>query len=71
MLNKTQNISVEGMTCVNCKKILAKSILHITGVSKVNIKLSTKVAIVVFDSSKTTETKIVEQITIQGYEVIT
>lgn len=61
---------VDGMTCINCKRILSTNMLNINGVLSVNVNLSTKEVIVVYDSTKTSEDIFAEQLINHGYEII-
>ena len=51
---KTIALDVPGMTCSLCPVTVKKSLTRVQGVSKVDVSLEKKVAVVTFDDSKTT-----------------
>jgi copper chaperone CopZ len=65
-----KKFNVDGMTCINCKKIISKNILNINGVLSVNVNLVKREVNVVYDAMKTSEDKISGQIINHGYEII-
>ena len=63
-----KNISIEGMMCDNCKKHVEKALSKIEGVTKVEVSLENKNAII--ETSKEIENaKIIKAIKEEGYEV--
>ncbi|MDZ4660202.1 MAG: heavy-metal-associated domain-containing protein [Pseudomonadota bacterium] len=67
-LSKKSCYKVEGMTCAACTTTTKASIKKLDGILDVKVSLDAKSATVIFDSSKTTETKIKERIDFIGYK---
>lgn len=65
--SKTETIKLNSIVCDNCVDRLNKVIGSIDGVSKVDISLAEKQAVVTFDDSKTNLAQIENAITSSGY----
>jgi len=64
---KTVALDVPGMTCPTCPITVKKALNKLPGVSKIDIDLSKKQAIVTFDDSKTSTQALVAATTNAGY----
>lgn len=64
---KTVALNVPGMTCSACPITVKKALNKVPGVTKIDIDLSKKQAIVTFDDSKTTTQALVAATTNAGY----
>ncbi len=65
--DKTITFDVEQMTCATCPIAVRKAMLRVNGVDKVEVDLKNKLAIVTFDSSRTTPTEIGQSSTDVGF----
>lgn len=67
--NKTKKVevSVSGMTCSNCAKLLEQSIKNVDGVRAAAVNFSTETALIEYDPAKITLKKIFETIEKSGY----
>ncbi len=64
---KTVALNVPGMTCPTCPITVKKALNRVPGVSKIDIDLSKKEAIITFDDSKTSTQALVAATTNAGY----
>ncbi len=64
---KTVALNVPGMTCPTCPITVKKALNKVPGVSKIDIDLSKKQAIITFDDSKTSTQALVAATTNAGY----
>jgi len=64
---KTVALDVPGMTCPTCPITVKEALNKVPGVSKIDIDLSKKQAIVTFDDSKTSTQALVAATTNAGY----
>lgn len=62
-------ITVEGMTCGHCKAAVEKAVASVDGVSKVEVDLGRKEAVVLFNPDRTGEEELKKVIRDQGYQV--
>ncbi len=67
---KVLNISIEGMSCSHCQNAVSKAIESLAGVSKVEVSLENKTAVVSFDETVLTPTAIIASVEDEGYRVI-
>ncbi len=65
---KETSFAVKGMTCSGCVANVEKSLKKIDGVTKYEVSLETNSAKVEFDPSKTSETKIAEEMNKTHYK---
>lgn len=66
---KTTTIDLStNMVCSMAEKIIVKAVKKVTGVVDIEIDPETKTAVVTYDDSKTTVSKIVRAITKSGYD---
>ena len=69
IMNQTKKtFSVKGMHCASCVLIIEKSLKNIEGVSGANVNLVTEKATVEYDSSKTTDDKLISAVANAGYK---
>jgi len=61
------NLSIAGMTCVNCANIVKKSLTDIPGIQKVDINIVQNKAHIVFDETKIDEDTIIARINTTSY----
>ncbi len=64
---RTVTLSVPGMTCVSCPVIVKGSLAEVSGVSKVEVSLEQKTAVVTFDDAKASVGDLVSATTNAGY----
>jgi Cu+-exporting ATPase len=70
-MNKIKKIfSIKGMHCASCVLIIEKSLKNIEGVSDASVNLVTEKAVVEYDSSKTTDEKIISAVANVGYKAL-
>ena len=50
--DRTITLAVENMTCASCPLIVRKSLERVAGVSRADVSLETKTAVVSFDDAK-------------------
>jgi periplasmic mercuric ion binding protein len=50
---RTVTLTVDNMYCEACPYIVRKTLEHVSGVSKVSVSFKEKIAVVVFDDTKT------------------
>jgi copper chaperone len=62
-------INVEGMTCGGCVASVTKAIKRLEGVEQANVSLEGKIASVIYDTSKTSESDIRQAVRDAGYDV--
>jgi len=68
-MNKIKkNFSIKGMHCASCVLVIEKSLKNIEGVSEANVNLVTEKATVEYDSSKTTDDKLISAVANAGYK---
>jgi len=65
---KSTKIMVSGMTCQSCVRNITSGMKEKEGVVSIEVSLEKEIAFVTYDQSKTTETKIAEQISEMGYD---
>ena len=69
IMKQTQKtFSIKGMHCASCVLIIEKSLKSIEGVSEANVNLVTEKATVEYDSSKTTDDKLISAVANAGYK---
>ncbi|SRR6266851_4965243 len=64
---KTVTLDVPGMYCAACPITVKKALNKVQGVSKVDVSLEKKQAVVTFDDAKTDTTALVKATTDAGY----
>ncbi|MGH8628200.1 MAG: mercury resistance system periplasmic binding protein MerP [Gammaproteobacteria bacterium] len=64
---KTVTLSVNNMTCATCPPVVKKSLGQIDGVSRVEVSLEAKTAIVTYDDAKTDVAALIGATTNAGY----
>ncbi|NLC28411.1 MAG: cation-translocating P-type ATPase, partial [Campylobacteraceae bacterium] len=69
MANKTLNINISGMTCVNCSNAVEKVTKKLPGVEDVSVSFASSKGEFVYDPLKTDEAKIIAKIEKLGYGV--
>ncbi len=67
---KKSTIRVEGMTCAKCSGSVEKALKATPGVEKVEVSWERKEAVVEYDDTKVTETKLREVINGTGFKVV-
>ena len=68
-MNKIKkSFSIKGMHCASCVLVIEKSLKNIEGVSEANVNLVTEKATVEYDSSKTTDDKLISAVANAGYK---
>jgi len=67
---KKSTIRVEGMKCSKCSGSVEKALKATPGVEKVEVSLERKEAVVEYDDSKVTETKLREVINATGFKAV-
>lgn len=50
---RTVTLAVDGMTCASCPYIVRSALLDVPGVERAEVSFSEKVAVVIFDDTKT------------------
>lgn len=64
---KTVTLEVPTMNCVTCPFTVKKALQNVEGVSKAEVTFDTKLAVVTFDTGKTTVKALTEATTNAGY----
>jgi periplasmic mercuric ion binding protein len=64
---KTVTLRVNNMTCATCPPVVKKSLDRIDGVSRVEVSLEGKTAIVTYDDAKTDVAALIDATTNAGY----
>lgn len=67
-MNKTIQISINGMTCASCVLHIETDLKELEGVSEAVVNLPMKSGTVIFDPDKITEKKIIEAVKKAGYQ---
>jgi len=70
MAHIKKTFSIKGMHCASCVLIIEKSLKSIDGISEANVNLVTEKATVEYDSSKTTEDKLISAVANAGYKAL-
>ena len=65
----TVTFHVNGMSCTDCEKSVAKGVNELAGIVSVKASYTDSTTIVEYDKNKTTESEITGQIQKRGYEV--
>lgn len=60
-------LSVPGMSCVSCPAIVKGSLQEVEGVTKIEVSLEQKTAVVTFDDAKTSIEDLINATTNAGY----
>jgi len=68
MVHTKKTFSIKGMHCASCVLIIEKSLKNIEGVLEANVNLVTEKATVEYDSSKTTDDKLISAVANAGYK---
>jgi len=68
MAHIKKTFSIKGMHCASCVLIIEKSLKKVEGVSGANVNLVTEKATVEYDSSKTTDDKLISAVANAGYK---
>ena len=68
MTHIKKTFSIKGMHCASCVLIIEKSLKNTEGVSGANVNLVTEKATVEYDSSKTTDDKLISAVANAGYK---
>lgn len=61
-------VTVYGMTCENCRKVIIDGLEKIEGINKVTVKLPNRLVEVDFDQDTITLDKIKKEIQLLGYD---
>jgi mercuric ion binding protein len=64
---KTVTLAVSGMTCAACPITVKKALNRVEGVSKIDVSLEKKEAVVTFDDAKTNVEKLTKATANAGY----
>ena len=64
---KTVTLSVPGMTCAACPITVKKALSRVEGVSKIEVRLEKKEAVVTFDDAKTKVEALLDATNNAGY----
>ncbi|MGH8586524.1 MAG: mercury resistance system periplasmic binding protein MerP [Gammaproteobacteria bacterium] len=64
---KTVTLRVDNMSCATCPPVVKKSLGRIDGVSRVEVSLEAKTAIVIYDDAKTDVAALIDATTNAGY----
>jgi len=67
--NKTVNLNVEGMSCTGCENTIKDAVGKVAGVTSVTASHTDGLAVVKYDSTKTSIRNISDAITNAGYTV--
>lgn len=67
---KTSTIRVEGMHCKMCSASVKKALIATPGVSKVEVNLERKEAVIDYDDEKVTEAELREVINATGFKAV-
>ncbi len=65
--SKTVTLAVSNMTCASCPITVKKALTKVEGVSKADVSLEKKQAVVTFDDAKTSVAALVKATTDAGY----
>ena len=66
----TQQLQLQGMSCVSCAKAIDRAILGIPGVTSANVNFPTERAIVIFDPQKTNLENIQRAVVAAGFQAV-
>jgi mercuric ion binding protein len=66
-VEQTVTLNVPDMTCVSCPAIVKGSLTEVPGVSKVEVSLEQKTAVVTFDDAKASVGDLISATTNAGY----
>jgi mercuric ion binding protein len=64
---KTVTLRVDNMSCATCPPVVKKSLGRMDGVSRVEVSLEAKTAIVTYDDAKTDVAALIDATTNAGY----
>ncbi len=64
---KSVTLHVDNMTCATCPPVVKKSLGRIEGVSRVEVSLEAKTAVVTYDDAKTDVAALIDATTDAGY----
>jgi mercuric ion binding protein len=64
---KTVTLRVDNMSCATCPTVVKKSLGRMDGVSRVEVSLEAKTAIVTYDDAKTDVAALIDATTNAGY----
>ena len=64
---KSVTLYVDNMTCATCPPVVKKSLGRIDGVSRVEVSLEAKTAVVTYDDAKTDVAALIDATTDAGY----
>ena len=66
---KTTEFKISGMTCANCEKHVYQEVQKLSGIINLKASYKSENAVVMFNKTKTTKTKIVKAIEAAGYTI--
>ncbi len=66
--NKTVKLAIEGMTCTGCESTIQEAVTKVAGVTSIKASHLDSIAVVSFDSTKTTLAAIGDAVTKAGYD---
>ena len=64
---QTVTLSIPGMHCAACPITVKKALSRVDGVSKIDVSLEKRVAVIAFDDAKTNTRKLTEATALAGY----
>jgi copper chaperone len=64
-----ETLKVLGVDCNNCAANVHKALEGVSGIENLDIRLSEKIALVIFDSEKVSKQEITEKVEDFGYDV--
>lgn len=67
---ETKTVSIKGMHCASCVRLIEKAVGKMEGVSSCNVNLATEKATITYDSEKIDDQKISSAVSSVGYEVL-
>lgn len=67
---KTRTISIEGMHCASCVRVIEKALSKIEGVAEANVNLATNQAKVTYDPKKVDDQKLSAAVSSVGYKAL-
>jgi len=67
---ETKTVSIKGMHCASCVRLIEKAVGKIEGVNSCNVNLATEKATITFDSKSVDDAKISSAVSSVGYEVL-
>lgn len=70
MALQSVTLNVEGMSCMHCVGAVKKAVSSLDGVSRVDVSLEEKKAVVEFDPGKVSVDSMKAAIEEQGYQVV-